>query len=265
MSSDVRTGREAELIWLRDEPGARRPAHSRAQIAAAAVAIADSEGFAAVSMRRVAHELGAGTMTLYHYVRNKDELLTLMHDHVMSEVLVPDGELPAQWRPALRRIAQGSRAAFQRHRWTIDVVGDIGIGPNAMRHFEQSLQAVSGAGLSTERKLEAITLVDDYVLGYSLREALDWNGGNGLSWMREALEFFQRQLDSGTFPHASELYGGDARASLERVVDVLAADRFDAGLETILDGIEMWMEGDGSRGAGRRPRAGTTRRRSAKT
>jgi AcrR family transcriptional regulator len=259
MSSDVRTGSGGDLIWLRQEPGARRPAHSRAQIAAAAVAIADSEGFAAVSMRRVAQELGAGTMTLYHYVRNKDELLTLMHDHVMGEVLVPEGELPANWREALTRIAQGSRAAFQRHRWTIDVVGDFSVGPNAMRHFEQSLQAVADAPLSTERKLEAISLVDDYVLGYSLRESLEWSSEDGPSWMRDALEFFQRQLDSGSFPRVSELYGGDARGSVERVVEILGADRFDAGLATILDGIELWMGKEGSRSARQRLRAGTKR------
>ena len=72
------------LIWLREEPRGRRASHTRAEIARAAVEIADGEGFDAVSMRRVARQLGAGTMTLYHYVRNKDELITLMADEVMA-------------------------------------------------------------------------------------------------------------------------------------------------------------------------------------
>src|SRR5215207_5547112 len=65
-------------IWARPEPGERRPAHTREKIAETAIAIADAEGFEAVSMRRIAAELGAGTMTLYHYVRTKDELVALM-------------------------------------------------------------------------------------------------------------------------------------------------------------------------------------------
>ena len=83
-------------------------------------------------MRRVAESLGAGTMTLYHYVRNKDELVTLMIDAVMGEVLVPDGELPADWREAMSKIARRSRDAFRRHRWMLDEVGEAGGGPNVI-------------------------------------------------------------------------------------------------------------------------------------
>src|SRR5271155_1852298 len=111
-----------DLIWLRAEPGTRRPGHSRQQIAEVAVRIADDEGFDAVSMRRIAHELGAGTMTLYHYVLNKEELVMLMNDRVMGEILVPDDELPADWRAALTAIARRSRRAFERHRWMLDSI-----------------------------------------------------------------------------------------------------------------------------------------------
>ena len=135
------------LIWLREEPSARRPTHTRADIAGAALEIADAEGFDAVSMRRVAQKLGAGTMTLYHYVANKDELITLMVDAVMGEVLVPDGELAGDWRAAMEQIAKRSHDAFANHRWTLDRMGEMRPGPNFMRHFEQSLQAVESAGL----------------------------------------------------------------------------------------------------------------------
>ena len=80
---------ESALIWTRPEPGTRRPKFTRDQIASTALAIADTEGFAAVSMRRIAAELGAGTMTLYYYVRTKDELVALMDDAIMGEVLDP--------------------------------------------------------------------------------------------------------------------------------------------------------------------------------
>src|SRR3954452_23863804 len=81
---------EPELIWLRQEPSAARSAHTRSEIAAAALQLADAEGFEAVSMRRVAQALGAGTMTLYNYVRTKYELLALMDDAIMGEVLVSE-------------------------------------------------------------------------------------------------------------------------------------------------------------------------------
>src|ERR1700679_4277203 len=172
MSSPAQSVREPALIWLRDEPGTRRPGNSRAQIAAAAIEIADSEGFDAVSMRRVAQALGAGTMTLYHYVRNKDELVMLMNDAVMGEVLVPDGELPSGWREAITTIARRSRAAFERHRWTLDRVTDISIGPNGIKHFEQSLEAVHDTGLPAEKRLGLISLVDENVFGSSRRATL---------------------------------------------------------------------------------------------
>src|SRR6187200_555611 len=101
-----RRGRnDAGSIWTHPEPGMRRAGHTREQIAQAALRIADTEGFEAVSMRRIAGELRAGTMTLYHYVRDKGELLSLMDDAVMGEVLVPDDELSADWREALTAIA----------------------------------------------------------------------------------------------------------------------------------------------------------------
>ena len=91
-------------------------------------------------MRRIAAELGAGTMTLYHYVRTKDELLTLVSDAVMGEVVVPDDErCPTNWRDAIVMLAERSRAALQRHPWILDITDDPAIGPNSVRHFDQSL------------------------------------------------------------------------------------------------------------------------------
>ena len=66
-------------------------------------------------MRRLAAELGAGTMTLYHYVHSKDDLIALMEDAIMGELLVPDGQLPTDWRQALTAIAHRTRATFRRH------------------------------------------------------------------------------------------------------------------------------------------------------
>jgi len=238
MHSDSREKAGERLIWLREEPCSRKPGHSRAQIARAAVELADREGFEAVSMRRVAQELGAGTMTLYHYVANKDQLVTLMIDAAMGEVLVPDDELAAEWRPAIAAIARRTLRTVRRHPWMIDRLGDGRPGPNGMRHFEQSLRALHGAEAPARARLEAIVLIDEYVYGFAIREAQE-RDDHARRWSPQVLEFFRRELASGDYPLAGELFGADVEAASDFVADVLFDEgRFDRGLDLLLDGIE---------------------------
>jgi hypothetical protein len=84
---------------------------------ATALSIADAEGFQAVSMRRVAQELGVGTMSLYYYVRTKDDLVAVMDDALMGEILVPS--LPKGWKRAITEIALRTLAVFLRHPWAL--------------------------------------------------------------------------------------------------------------------------------------------------
>ncbi len=226
------------LIWFRDEPAARRPAHSRADIARAAIEIADSEGFEAVSMRRVAQRLDAGTMTLYHYVRNKDELISLMSDSIMGEILVPEDELSDDWRTALTQIATRTRQVFADHRWIFDRFGDGRPGPNGLRHFEQSLAAVSSLEVERDEVFDLIGQVDDYVFGYALREVQELEE-HERGWPAEVVEFLQRELDTGAYPLISEFFGDDANAGIAEVIELITTEgRFERGLKRLLDGIE---------------------------
>ena len=152
-------------IWTRAEPTARRPRFSRARIAAVALAIADAEGFAAVTMKRIAAELGAGTMTLYYYVRNKADIVALMQDAIFEDVLVPAGEFPSGWRDAVALIARRTRDALVGHPWAVSSLNQAQFGPNAMRHYEQSLAALAATTLSYQQKTEVTAIVDDYVAG----------------------------------------------------------------------------------------------------
>lgn len=243
-------------IWARPEPGSRRPRYSREQIAEAALAIADAEGFEAVSMRRVASELRAGTMTLYHYVRTKDDLIALMDDALMSELLIPDDELPSDWREALALIGRRSRAAFVRHPWAIDAMRAARLGPNGMRHFEQSVAAVSGIDLDPVEKLELVTMVDDYVFGYTIREASPSreDAEARAEWTRLAIDYIEEQLGSGDFPHIRSLIpDGDVAAAFKMIEAAFTGEeRFERGLARLLDGIELGLE------RGRVDAAGTT-------
>ncbi len=230
------------MIWFRQEPTSRRPAHSRADIARAAIEIADSEGFDAVSMRRVAQRLGAGTMTLYHYVRNKDELITLMSDAVMAEVVVPEGELADDWRAALEQIASRTRDTFSSHHWIFERMGDGRPGPNGLRHFEQSLQAVAPLGLNRNETFELIGTVDDYVFGYALREVQEMEE-HVRGWPAEVLDFFKRELASGRYPLINDFFGEDIDTSFDAVFEFLSQPgRFERGLARLLDGIEAEIQ-----------------------
>src|SRR5688572_11624248 len=94
-----------------------RMALSRERVLHAAVALADRDGLESLTMRKLAHELGAGAMSLYHYVPNKEQLLAGMIDIVFSEIEVPTTDM--DWRIAMRRRAHSTRAALNRHRWAV--------------------------------------------------------------------------------------------------------------------------------------------------
>jgi len=239
MRSDPTADSEPTLIWLREEPSSRNPGHSREQIGAAAVELADEEGFESVSMRRVAERLGAGTMTLYHYVASKDELVTLMIDRVMSEIRIPDEQLPTGWRPATAAIARSSLEALRRHPWMLHRLGDGRPTPNGMRHFEQSLEAMNAlSGLDRKQVFEAIVLVDEYVFGFAIREAQE-TVSRKRDWSLDVREFFRRELESGELPLLREFFGDDVDSATELVEEVFfEGGRFDRGLEQLLDGIE---------------------------
>jgi AcrR family transcriptional regulator len=189
-------------------------------------------------MRRVAQRLGAGTMTLYHYVRNKDELITLMSDAVMADIVVPEGELSDHWRMALSQIGNRTRDAFAAHHWIFERMGDASPGPHGMLHFEQSLQAVASLDLDREQTFEVIGQVDDYVFGYALREvqeAEEYQRG----WPPEVVDFFKRELATGAYPLIRDFFGEDFDTSFELVVEFMSRpDRFQRGLDRLLDGIE---------------------------
>ncbi|GAA4230882.1 TetR/AcrR family transcriptional regulator C-terminal domain-containing protein [Actinomadura meridiana] len=234
---------DGALIWTRPEPGTRRPKFTRDQLAAAALAIADAEGFAAVSMRRIAADLGAGTMTLYHYVRTKDELVALMDDAIMAEVLIPPGELPPGWYDGLTAIATRTWDVLMRHPWAPHHLRNAPTGPNAMRHFEQSLAAVAGTGLDAPSRFALLGMVDDYVQGSALRADEARSGGEPTA-DTAAARFAQAQIATGDYPHIQALFSGaDDPATVwsHLTGGVSGRDRFQRGLSALLHGAATRM------------------------
>jgi AcrR family transcriptional regulator len=231
-------------IWTRPEPTARRPRFSREQIASVALAIADAEGFAAVSMRRVAAELGSGTMSLYRYISTKAELAALMDDALMGETVVPDEDLPGDWRGALTMLAYRTRAVYLRHPWAMQALQGEGgasrgapMGPNGLRHFEQSMATLASAPFDTRGKLDLLTIVDDYVFGHVLRAAelqVRSRTEPDPAEVAAIMKFVEAQLSSGRFPHLAALADDPAGRS---VADPGRLEqRFELGLQALIDG-----------------------------
>jgi AcrR family transcriptional regulator len=227
-------------VWTRIEPAARRPRFTRDDITHVAIRIADREGIDAVSMRRIAAELGAGTMTLYHYVRTKDELLALVVDAIMGEiVLAPTEPMPANWRDAITVVAERSRDALRRHTWILDIADDPPIGPNSVRHFDQSLEAVASLPISFAEKLDIVTVVDEYVFGYSL---LERNNQQSVapSVPTDMITYVSGLVETGEYPQLAALA---AEVGIEAGWHQVEAhlrdeDRFGRNLAHLLDGIE---------------------------
>jgi AcrR family transcriptional regulator len=189
---------------------------TRQKIAAVALAIADSEGFESVSMRRVAEELKAGTMSLYYYVKTKDDLIRAMDDALMGEIILPS--LPNGWRHAMLAIAKRTHAVFIRHPWALAAMLSAPPGLNAMRHMEQCLEALAETSMTGKQKLTLLAMVDDFVFGHALREAATDAAID--------TKFATAQLATGAFPRLREMFKGGSIDAND--------DRFERGLRALL-------------------------------
>ena len=164
---------------------------SRDDIVATAIAVADAEGTAAVSMRRIARDLRVGAMSLYWYVGSKDELHQLMLEVVHGEIEA--AEPSGDWRADLAAYAHDYRAALRRHPWAIDFLG-VGppSGPNDARNADRLIGALDGpcfggpgldgTGLDLTTAMWALLTVGTYVMGAALREIQE------IRWHRAADE-----------------------------------------------------------------------------
>jgi AcrR family transcriptional regulator len=223
-----------EAAWgLRDRATkGPKPGLTLGRIVKAAVKVADAEGLAAVSMARVATELGASTMSLYRYVAAKDELLALMVDAALGAP--PPAADPEDWRAGLMRWAWAQRAAFQRHPWALRVPVGPASTPNQTAWIEDGLRAQGDTALAEAEKLSVLLLVSGYVRNVA---NMDADIGAAVRDDQEVMPTWARQLerltDAERFP---ALRAALASGAFDQDDD--PDDEFVFGLERILDGIE---------------------------
>ena len=175
---------------------------SKQRVVAEAIRLADRDGIGGLSMRRLAVVLGAGAMSLYHYVASKEELLVAMIDSVFEEMELPTEGI--DWQSAMRRRAVSARQVLARHRWAIGLLeSQTTSGPANLRHREAVTACLRRAGFSVVMATHANWLLDVYVYGFALQEAnLPFATADELADMVENV--FLPQLPPDEFPYLHE-------------------------------------------------------------
>ena len=213
-----------------------KPGLSLERIVSAAVRVAGPEGLAAVSMSRVAAELGTGPMSLYRYVTRKDELLALMVDAAHGPP--PAGPPDEDWRAGLTRWSWAIRAAYQRHPWVLQIpIRGLPSLPNEVAWFEEGLRCLAGTGLAEAAKGSVILLVTGYVrnaatIDTDIEAAIRASGQTPDEWMSSYARTITRLADPQRFPALTKFI---AAGVFDRADP--PDTEFSFGLERILDGI----------------------------
>jgi AcrR family transcriptional regulator len=220
-----------KALWdLRDQPEKKpRMPLSVSAIVEAAIAIADADGMEAVSMQRVAADLGFTKMSLYRHVSNKSELLGIMIDTAVGEP--PDlGEVPGGWRARLEEFVRRLTEVWRRHPWLpAATVGARVMGPREAGWTESAVAALAGTGLTGDERMAAAFLLFGHVRNTQSMTTAGtqaWSGGG------ETAELIRGRAD--LFPELS--------AALSGPTPTLDDNARAFGLECLLDGLAARIE-----------------------
>ena len=237
--------RSLELLWGRQEPGRRGPKQrlSTDEVVAAAIALADAEGLAALSMRRVAEAVGVSPMSLYTYVPSKAELVDLMFDRVLGAAPDPDASVEG-WRARLTFVARQRWALAEHHPWFLDLaLHRPPLGPNVLRKVEVMMSALDGMGLAPDDMSRVADVLQNFIAGaqQSARDAREVEQASGITdeqWLEMMRPDLERRLDPDSFPTLKRL--GEGRRGKTRTAAERTAS-FEFGLARVLDGLEAYL------------------------
>jgi AcrR family transcriptional regulator len=248
MADDTDLPEEVALLWgLREAPRkGPRPTLTAADITRAAVAVADAEGLAAVSMSRVASELGNSTMALYRHVRSKDELLVLMADVAVGDP--PDLPADGDWRSGLTLWARSIVAVAKRHPWfaRLPITGPP-VGPKNLAWFESALEALSGTSLEEGEKVGVVMSLLTYVHG-QIRLGSELAAGyaqNPEAFSRRYAAVLARVVDPRRMPALSRVVAAGVFDVDSLLDDQDSGADFEFGLVLFLDGVSGYLAARG--------------------
>ena len=203
---------------------------SKQRVVVEAIRIADCEGVDGLSMRRLAGALGAGAMSLYHYVANKEELLDAMIDVVFEQIELPPED--TDWQTAMRQRSASARQVLARHPWANGLMESrTSPGPAHLRHREAVTACLRRAGFPVLMATHANWLLDSYLYGYALQEAsLPFDTADQFADMAE--DVYLPQLPADEFPYLNESAAALVAAGYD------PAEEFLFGLDLVLTALE---------------------------
>lgn len=199
-----------------------------------ALAVADSEGLQAVTMRRLARELGVEAASLYHHVDGKGQILDGLVDLVAAEIELVDSA--TGWRESVTQRARRTRAVLRRHPWAVSLMASRTTpGPATLRLLEAGIRSFREGGFSVVLAAHAISTVDSYVHGFVLQEVnLPFRDEAELAAMTGAI---MEAFPASEFPYLFEL-------TVEHVLQpgYDYGQEFDSGLTVVLNGIAGMLD-----------------------
>lgn len=238
-ASDTEAARRIiALLW--DPPAAPpargpRPKISLDDVITAGIAVADADGLADLSMRKVAGRLGVGAMSLYTYVPGRDELLELMVNRVHGELELPPADLP--WRASVEQQIAQRWAMYERHPWLLDLnMARLPVGPHVLDADEALYAAVSRAGLQGANIVSATNLIVWQLLGAARSQIIEADetrrtGTSAEAYWNSRASFWETYFDYARYPTMAAIWSAGG-------FDDEQAHAFDRQLGRLLDGLE---------------------------
>lgn len=233
--------RFVRLLWRIPDPSRRgpKPRLGVDAVVAAAIRIADAEGLAAATIRRIADEVGASRMAVYTYADGKDRLLDLMADAANGRVHAA-GPISTSWPQSVRELADRNLAAYREHPWLADAsLERPPLGPGTVGKYETELAVFDGLGLSDVQIDLCLTQVLGFVRGVARDAAAREVTGDSAQWWSDYGAALGAVLDPAEYPLATRV-GTAAGESMGAAYDSGAAYAF--GLDRVVDGLTVLVD-----------------------
>jgi AcrR family transcriptional regulator len=233
----ARKSSRAKATWVGKPVSTRgpKPSLSPGQIARAAIRLADKEGLTAVTMQRVAREVGLTTMALYRYFPGKAEVIAHMIDSV-ADSPPQFAESSSPWSTRLKEWAHRCLAIYQGHQWFLEATTArrSPMGPNELAWMEAALSMLAESGLEPTKRHHAFFTIIGHVRGHATFQHARQGCGAGKEWMRDLAQIVRQE------PNRYPALLGVLRSG---AFSESVAGAFDFGLDCFLDGIRAQASG----------------------
>jgi AcrR family transcriptional regulator len=236
----AKRGTVANLVWGKKPAPSRgpKPTLSTDQIARVSIRLADAEGLAAVTMQRLAREVGLTTMALYRYFPAKADLVALMIDSA-SDSPLHFGKPSLPWNTRLKAWAHRCLAIYTEHPWFLEATSsrESVLGPSELSWMEAALAMLAESGLGPKERHHAFLAIIGHVRGHATFQQIGTRANGRKEWSRELAQLLQSEAHR--YPIMLDVIrsGGFSEN---------AAGAFEFGLNCILDGIRVRVSRRGS-------------------